>query len=84
MTTDYAEGSVYLTLAQHPRWWRTLRPVKATAKKPTSVPTGAVVVKLMVRLPMAAFKPLEPEAVLVVPEELVQRPVYVEAVASDD
>ena len=45
-----------------------------------------VAVKITVRLPSAAFDPLRPEALVIVPEELVQRPVVVEAVdgAVDD
>jgi hypothetical protein len=82
-TTDWAYGDVFLTIRRDPRWYRRLKPIKATNKRPTSVPADAVVVKVKLRMPLAAFKPLEPEAVVTVPEELVQQPVHVEAVASD-
>ena len=83
MTTDQLEGDVYLTIRRDPRWYRRLKPIKATGKRPTSVPADAVVMKIKVRMPAAVFKPLEPEAVVTVPEELVQYPISVEAVASD-
>jgi hypothetical protein len=49
------------------------------AKKPTSLGPDDVIVKIKVELPKRAFEPLEPEALIVVPEELVQHVVTVEA-----
>lgn len=37
-----------------------------------------VVVKLVVEVPDAAFEPLAPEAVIVVPESMVQHPMNIE------
>lgn len=84
-TIEYLQGNVYLTVRKaEVGYWRTeLRPVKATYRKPTVVDADEIVVKVQLRIPAAAFEPLEPEAVVTVPEELVQHPVYVEAVASD-
>lgn len=54
-------------------------PVRVTKKKPTVVAEGCVVVKVRIRIPAAAFEPLQPEAIVDVPLDLVQRPVEVEA-----
>jgi hypothetical protein len=47
--------------------------------RPPKLGAEEVAVKVTVRLPKAAFDPLEPEALVVVPEELVQHVVEVEA-----
>lgn len=39
---------------------------------------AGVVVKLVIEVPDAAFEPLAPEAVIVVPESMVQHPVSIE------
>lgn len=53
---------------------------RITQKRPTSLPNGAVAVAITVQLPAAAFEPLKPAALIVVPEELVQHEVTAEAV----
>lgn len=62
---------------------RTLRGIKAVAltqKKPDRPRSSVVVTKLTVRVPDAAFLPLRPEAIVVVPEDMVvTSPVHVEA-----
>ena len=53
---------------------RALHSIKAvgiTAKRPAKPRSGVVVAKLTVRIPDAAFMPLRPEAIVVVPEDLV-------------
>lgn len=54
-------------------------PVRVTKRKPGAVAEGCIVVKVRVRIPDAAFEPLQPEAVIDVPLDLVQRPIEVEA-----
>lgn len=81
--TRTIDGTTYLAVRRNPRYPYGLQVVKATDKKPKVVPGGAVIVKVRLNMPMAAFTPLEPEAVVTIPEELVQHPVTVEAVASD-
>lgn len=71
------DGTAYLTVRRDPRKYRGLSVAKVTSKKPTVVDADCVVVKIALRMPAAAFKPLEPSAVVVVPEELVQHPVEV-------
>lgn len=55
--------------------------VRMTTGKPDKPIPGAVVVKVRVQVPAAAFEPLQPEAVVRVPEELTQHPV--EVIADD-
>lgn len=53
---------------------RPLRGIKAVAitqNKPNRPRSGVVVAKLTVRVPDAAFLPLRPEAIVVVPEDMV-------------
>lgn len=52
-------------------------------KKPAQLLTDQVAVKVTVRVPKAAFEPLTPEAVIEVPEELVQHRVEVVAEPQD-
>lgn len=54
---------------------------KARRAKPDSLGEDEIVVKVRIELPRQAFEPLEPEALVVVPEELVQHVVEVEAQA---
>lgn len=44
--------------------------VAITQKKPGKQRPGTVLVKLTVRIPVAAFLPLRPEAVLVIPDDM--------------
>lgn len=53
--------------------------VRVSQTKPDEVLPGCVVIKLNVRIPDAAFEPFQPEAVIDIPAELVQRPIEVEA-----
>jgi hypothetical protein len=56
--------------------------VTLTQKKPDSPRGGTVTVKLTVRVPAAAFLPLQPEAVVVVPDDMTATTPVV-AVAED-
>jgi hypothetical protein len=49
-----------------------LRAVNITQKSPSHPRGGAVLIKLTLRIPDAAFQPLRPEAVIVVPEDMIQ------------
>lgn len=81
--TSFREGTAYLQVRAD-RYPFELRVLKATQRKPTVVEPDCVVVKVKLRVPRAAFEPLRPEAVVTVPESLVQHPVAVEAVDADD
>lgn len=59
------------------------RVVRLTQTKPKTTMPDTVLVKVTVRVPKAAFYPLEPSAVVVVPESLIQHGVTVEAGAPD-
>ena len=57
-----------------------LRVANTTARRPSKQKGGTALVKLTIRLPEAAFLPLRPEAVIVVPEDMVvTAPIEVEA-----
>lgn len=45
---------------------------RITLNKPGRPRGGAVVVKLTVRLPEEAFLPLQPEAVIIIPADMIQ------------
>lgn len=76
--TVWREGTTYLQIRLH-RGWQ-LRVIKATQREPDVVESGCVVVKIQLRIPQSAFAPLQPQAVITVPEELVQHPIHAEAV----
>lgn len=64
----------------------TIEGVQATSltqTKPASLGKDEVAIKLTVRLPDAVFDALTPEAVVIVPAELVQQRVEVDATAGD-
>ena len=78
-----------------PRWSRwqkrddgspaldTIKAVAMTLARPTRNRRGeSVVVKLTVEIPDAAFYPLQPEAIVVIPAELVEPTKAIEVVAS--
>lgn len=68
-------------------WGQRPRPISeakiATVRqaKPTTLGVDEILVKVKVQLPRRAFEPLEPEALIVVPEELIQHVVEVSAEA---
>jgi hypothetical protein len=53
---------------------------RLTKGKPATLTADQVAVKVTIRIPAKAFDTLVPEAVILVPEELVQHPVEAEAV----
>lgn len=54
--------------------------VGSTVKRPDRPKAGTVVVKVTLRIPAAAFNPLRPEAVVLIPASLTDpHPVVVEA-----
>jgi hypothetical protein len=54
--------------------------VGITQKRPVSPRRGVIVVKVTLRIPIAAFEPLQPEAVVVIPTSLTEpHPIEVEA-----
>lgn len=79
MSTQWREGVAYLQVRPG-RYPYELRVAKATQRRPDVVEADCVVVKVKLRVPDKAFEPLQPEAVVTVPEDLVQQPVEVEAV----
>jgi hypothetical protein len=59
--------------------------IAATTKKPKRPRAGAtdvLIVKVTLQIPSAAFDPLEPEAIIAIPEHLVDR-APIEVVAED-
>lgn len=59
---------------------RSIKAVRMTQQRPESPKPGTVVVKLTTRVPDAAFRPLQPEAVIEIPTDLTDaHPVQVTA-----
>jgi hypothetical protein len=59
--------------------WR-VKAAAMTQKRPGRQRPGTVLVTLTVRLPEAAFRPLRPEATIIIPEEMTRaEPIEVEA-----
>ena len=91
MSADFIEGDAYLVVRKQrdPLLWkgssaRILRVRQALANRPAKVEKDEIVVKVRLRIPAAAFEPLQPEAVVTVPVDLVQRAVAeVEAVQAE-
>lgn len=80
---DPLEATAYLQVRKHPAAWRwEARVIKSTQRRPEPehVEPGCIVVKVRLRIPFAAWGPFEPEAVINVPADLIQRPIEVEAV----
>lgn len=64
---------------------RALKAVGITQRWPSRPRGGTVTAKLTIRIPDAAFLPLRPEAIVVVPEDMVVvNPIEVEAVVPDE
>lgn len=92
--TPYIEATAYLQVVDtepgpHGRKHMAARPygglgkvVASTQEKPLRPQAGAVVVKITLRIPKSAFLPLEPEAVITIPNHLISSPV-VEVEATD-
>lgn len=59
-----------------------VKAVNITQKRPSRPKPGTVVVKLTVRVPEAAFLPLQPEAIVTIPESLTA-PYPLEVAAED-
>lgn len=58
-----------------------IKAVRMTQSKPERQIPGTVLVKLTVRAPEAAFLPLRPEAIVVIPEDMTRtEPIQIEAV----
>jgi hypothetical protein len=57
--------------------------VRVTQEKPKRPLPGVVLVKLTIRVPSAAFLPLRPEAVVVIPEEMTAASLPIEVEAGD-
>lgn len=53
-------------------WGTKATAVRMTTEKPRKPLPGTVVVKVRIQVPKAAFGPYEPEAIIQVPESLVQ------------
>jgi hypothetical protein len=90
-TTGHVDATFYAQV--EPEWGyrapgdeerslRRVRVVRVTQQRPTQPKPGTVLVKLTLRVPAAAFYPLRPEAVVVVPESLTEA-TPVEVVAED-
>lgn len=87
------EVDVPVYLQVEPQYWRNYdldnissikgaKVVGTTQKKSASPRSGTVEVKITLRIPKAAFVPLRPEAVVVIPETMTD-PHPVEVVAED-
>ena len=61
---------------------RSAKVVGLTQKRPDRPRRGVIVTKLTIRIPEAAFLPLRPEAIVVIPEDLTA-PFPVEVTAED-
>jgi hypothetical protein len=61
---------------------RSAKVVGLTQQRPANPRRGVVVTKLTIRIPEAAFLPLRPEAIVVIPEDMTA-PYPVEVTAED-
>jgi hypothetical protein len=82
--SDTVDGTAYLTVRAERLQWGDKRVTNAkitrvTQSKPASLNLDEIAVKITIRLPAKAFDALQPEAIVVVPESLIQHTVEVEA-----
>ena len=52
---------------------------KVTQNRPSTLTGDPVTIRVTVEIPSAAFDPINPEVTIMVPEELIQYPITVEA-----
>ncbi|WGW12724.1 hypothetical protein LWF01_02835 [Saxibacter everestensis] len=88
-SNGYVDAPVYLQVKGERTRWRasdgkypvqTAKVVGSTQGRPTKPQPDTVLVKVTLRIPVGAFDPLEPEAIVVVPADLTEaHPVEVEA-----
>jgi hypothetical protein len=76
------EWSRYASLRDGQRRLDGAKVVRITQVRPAKPVGGTVLVKLTLRLPAAAFLPLRPEAVVVIPDSLTEAQ-HVEVIAGD-
>lgn len=62
-----------------PRSVNSAKVARITQGKPATLNVNQIAVRVTVRLPAKAFDALQPDAVIIVPEELIQHPVEVSA-----
>jgi hypothetical protein len=60
-----------------------IKAVAITQTRPKSQRPGTVLTKLTVRVPEAAFLPLRPEAIVVIPEDMLAASLPIEVAAGD-
>lgn len=92
MTAAYVDATFYAQVSPTRSHYRSRTSPPDSAKveritqtKPDKPIAGTVTVKLTIRVPIAAFLPLSPEAVVVVPESMIEaNPVEVVAQDPDD
>jgi hypothetical protein len=60
-----------------------IKAIAITQQRPKSQRPGTVLTKLTVRVPEGAFLPLRPEAVVVVPEDMIAAALPIEVEAGD-
>jgi hypothetical protein len=94
MSNETVRATVYLQVAPEissyyqrddPNGIRGAKVVGSTQKRSSKPQSGTVEVKLTVELPKAAFLPLRPEAIVVVPESLTTpHPIEVEAADANE
>jgi putative intracellular protease/amidase len=81
--SDPLIADAYLQIRKVTSYWgtpREARVMRCTQTKPGEALPGCIVVKVKVRIPVEAWGPFEPEAVIDVPADLIQHPIEVEAV----
>lgn len=87
--SETVDATAYLTV-EGIRWRhgnkavRSAKVARVTQGRPSNLAADQVAVRVTVRLPAAAFDPLRPDTLIVVPEDLIQRPVEVEATEGGD
>ncbi|WP_417555619.1 hypothetical protein [Microbacterium sp.] len=95
MSNETVRATVYLQVQPEYKQWMTDRSkpesingakvIRSTQKRSASPEPGTVEVKLTIELPKAAFTPLAPEAIVVIPETMTQpHPVEVEAADANE
>jgi hypothetical protein len=89
LSETHVPATVYLQLEPDWNYSRSnvigAKVVRHSQKKPVRPVGGSVTVKMTIHVPRGAFLPLQPEAIVVIPENMTMtEPVHVEALPPED
>lgn len=85
MSDGFVEAHAYVVLegqrrSYNPEFVKSAKATRVTQKKPNTLVGDEIAVRVTFRIPAAAFNAIQPQAIVDIPEDLIQHPI--EAVAT--